>query len=114
MLRAVNTGSGDGAVTGLSSLPRVFRLPAAWCRCGIGLTGISLGLGPWDLSGRSNVPETPGDRRLFTGCPDATGHLKLANGPWRRNPAEHAEGHPAMAKTITSELVEAYSLCPRK
>ena len=34
--------------------------------------------------------------------------------PWRRNFAEHAEGHLAMAKTITSDLVEAYSLCPRK
>src|SRR3954466_7879993 len=42
---------------------------------------------------RSNMPEKPGDRRHFTGCPDATGHLKLANGPWRRNPAAYAEGH---------------------
>jgi hypothetical protein len=60
------------------------------------------------------MPETPGDRRHFTGCPDATGHLKLANGPWRRNIPEHAEGRLAMARPITSDLVEAYSLCPRK
>jgi hypothetical protein len=60
------------------------------------------------------MPENPGVYRLFTGCPDATGHLKRANGPWRRNPAAHAEGHLAMSVTITSDLVEAYSLCPRK
>jgi predicted RecB family nuclease len=56
--------------------------------------------------------ETPGDHEFFTGCPDATGHPNLANGAWRRNPVEQAQGDPAMS--ITSDLVEAYSLCPRK
>jgi predicted RecB family nuclease len=60
------------------------------------------------------MPETTQDRRHFTGCPDATGPFKLADGPWRRNPAGYAEDHLAMAVTITSDLVEAYSLCPRK
>src|SRR6187455_1592266 len=107
MFEAVNTGTGEGAVIGRPSRWRIFRLPAAWNRfhsksprrCGLGI-GAS----------RSNMPETPGDRRHFTGCPDATGHLKLANGPWRRNPAAYAEGHLAMAVTITPDLVEAYSL----
>lgn len=60
------------------------------------------------------MPETPLDRRHLTGCPDATGHLEFADGPWRRNPAAYAEGFRAMALVITSDLVEAYSLCPRK
>src|SRR4051795_4827146 len=45
MLEAVKTGWGDGAVTGFWSRCRIFRLPAAWWRCGIGLTEISWGLG---------------------------------------------------------------------
>ena len=51
-------------------------------------------------------------RREITGCPDATGHIELTNGPWRRSPGALAEG--CLAMTITSDLVEAYSLCPRK
>ena len=31
-------GSGVGALTGLSRRRRIFRLPAAWCRCGIVFT----------------------------------------------------------------------------
>ncbi len=31
-----------------------------------------------------------------------------------RSPAKHPRGHPAMTKTITSKLVEAFALCPRK
>src|SRR5512135_2115446 len=38
MFEAVKTGSGEGAVTGRSSRWRILRLPAAWWRCGIGLT----------------------------------------------------------------------------
>src|SRR5512133_3134808 len=38
MLRAVMTGSSEGAVTGRSSRRRILRLPAAWWRCGIGFT----------------------------------------------------------------------------
>ena len=62
MLEAVKTGSGEGAVTGRSSRRRIFRLPAAWCRCGIGFTrNLLVGLGHGICVGRSNVPETPGD-----------------------------------------------------
>src|SRR5512135_229666 len=38
MFEAVKTGSGEGAVIGRSSRWRILRLPAAWWRCGIGLT----------------------------------------------------------------------------
>ncbi len=38
MFEAVRTGRGEGAVTGRSSRWRIFRLPAAWCGSGIGLT----------------------------------------------------------------------------
>src|SRR6478672_3043879 len=48
MFEAVKTGSGEGAVTGLSSRRRILRLPAAWWRCGIGLTRSLLGVRPWD------------------------------------------------------------------
>src|SRR5262249_34511526 len=51
---------------------------------------------------------------LLDGGPDAAGHLKLANGPRRRDHAKHTEGRLAVTKTITADLVEAYSLCPRK
>src|SRR5262245_60423059 len=41
-------------------------------------------------------------------------HLKFANGPQERFPAKPVQDHQSMKQTITSELVEAYSLCPRK
>src|SRR4051812_20405497 len=34
--------------------------------------------------------------------------------PMERDTAKHAEDQLAMAKTITSDFVEAFSLCPRK
>src|SRR3954465_14122936 len=43
MLAAVSTGWGDGAVIGRSRRFRIFRLPAAWCRCGIVFTRNLLG-----------------------------------------------------------------------
>jgi hypothetical protein len=59
------------------------------------------------------MPETPGDRRLLTGCPDATGH-QAREWAMEAQPRGVCEGHLTMAVTITSDLVEAYSLCPRK
>ena len=41
-------------------------------------------------------------------------YLKFANGPWKRSPAKPVQDYQAMKQTITSDLVEAYSLCPRK
>src|SRR5262245_14483942 len=54
-------------------------------------------------------PGTP-----LSGGPEAAAHLKPVSGAWRRDHAKHAEGRLAVTKTITSDLVEAYSLCPRK
>src|SRR5215213_8710419 len=115
MLEAVRTGSGEGAVIGRSSRRRILRLPAAWWRCGIGLTRSLLG---GAAVGSVRVDPICRKRRevadISPAGPDATDHLKLANGPWRRKPAAYAEDYLAMAVTITSGLVEAYSLCPRK
>src|SRR3954466_5542508 len=104
MFDAVKTGSGEGAVTGLSRRWRILRLPAAWCRCGIGFTR-SLLVGA--AVGSVRVDPICRKRRevadISPAGPDATDHLKLANGPWRRKPAAFAEDHLAMAVTITSD-----------
>jgi predicted RecB family nuclease len=41
-------------------------------------------------------------------------YLKFANGPWKQSPAKPVQDRQAMKQTITTDLVEAYSLCPRK
>ena len=45
---------------------------------------------------------------------EAADQVKLAKGPRRRDRAKRAKGEIAVTKTLTSDLVEAYSLCPRK
>jgi predicted RecB family nuclease len=41
-------------------------------------------------------------------------HLDFANDSWKWSPVKPVQDRQAMKQVITSELVEAYSLCPRK
>jgi predicted RecB family nuclease len=41
-------------------------------------------------------------------------YLKFANGPWKQSPAKPLQDRQALKQIITTDLVEAYSLCPRK
>jgi predicted RecB family nuclease len=41
-------------------------------------------------------------------------YLKFANGPGKQSPAKPVQNRQAMKQMITTDLVEAYSLCPRK
>src|SRR3954467_2453482 len=113
MLEAVKTGSGEGAVTGRSSRRRIFRLPAAWCRCGIGFTRSLLGVRSWDrcksIQYAGNAGRSPTSHRL-------PGRDRPHARQWamEAQPRGVCEGHLTMAVTITSDLVEAYSVCPRK
>src|SRR5512135_909902 len=66
MLVAVMIGSGEGVVTGRSRRWRIFRLPAAWWRCGIVFTRNLLGFGPWDLCRSIQSAGIAGRFRAFT------------------------------------------------
>src|SRR5438270_4578641 len=41
-------------------------------------------------------------------------YLQFANGPWKHSPAKPVQDRQAMKQIVTTDLVEAYSLCPRK
>src|SRR2546430_12293080 len=41
-------------------------------------------------------------------------YVKFANGPWTQSPAKLVQDRQAVKPMITTDLVEAYSLCPRK
>lgn len=75
------------------------------------------GCKPWYNDQRGSV-------RLRAGCPHAISSLsaawmpptyfKLAKGPGKQSPAKPVQDRQAMKQMITTDLVEAYSLCPRK
>src|SRR5512135_1316818 len=81
MLEAVKTGLGVGAVTGRSSRRRMWRLPAAWCRCGIGLTRNLLGVGPWDLCALIQCAADTGRFRVFPVLPFLSAGPQGFHGP---------------------------------